>query len=126
MHSPLLDPLDLTLRIRKHILVEFEITPLKPFHPETIKMEHASRDVSFCHPVKETVHSGLIIICGKACAEPETESPGRWESRTSSNCRVLLDDVFWSCAMDEIDLKLFSGDGDVDSCCPWNYQQVGS
>lgn len=61
MHSPLLDPLDLALGIRKYVLVKLEIALLKPLHLEIIKMEDTGWNVSLRHYYQTDLYKVLGI-----------------------------------------------------------------
>jgi hypothetical protein len=71
------EPLDLGCGIGKHGRIEYEITPVKSAHPETIEMKHFHRNVACFHAFKEGINCLLVIVCGEGCAEPKAITP-RW------------------------------------------------
>ena len=48
--------------IREHPVIPFKIAPVEFFHPETVKMKNAQRNISLRHPFNESACRPLIIV----------------------------------------------------------------
>lgn len=63
--SAVLQPLHVAPGIGKHVRVELKVAPLVRFHPETIEVEDAQRDISVSETVQEAGDGFLVVVRGE-------------------------------------------------------------
>ena len=103
------------LRVRKGFRIPYKVTPLKTFHPETVKMEHMQRNISVCHALDKAAGGFLIIIGGKGCSQPEAKRPGRRQCRFSGQFCILLNGSLWGMSVNHIVVQTLAFHGKLNS-----------
>lgn len=119
MNPAILDSGQLPLCVWEIFLVELIIAPFERRHPEAIKMEHADRDVSLLHPVKERGNSAFVIFRRETGTEPESKGPCRWERWFSGDCGVSFDNRLRVWSVNQVHGEGLSWHRDIDPGCPF-------
>ena len=100
--------LEKTFRIREHILIPLEVTPLILLHPEAVEMEYLQRDLSVSHTINEAHNGILVIACGEGSRQPQTKCICRRKRWLTGQCGIVLQNFLQIVTADHEILKLFA------------------
>ncbi len=94
-------------------LVPLEIAPFELLHPTAVEVEHRKRDVTLGHAVDEVEHGLLVVVGGKARAQPQAVAPVRHERRAAGERGVVREDLLHIGAADHRIGHLLSGHAEL-------------